>query len=406
MLCYKNKCFIPFWKIKIQNKNIYFCAMQRIYFDNAATTPIAQEVVATITDVMTNHYGNPSSTHQYGRSAKALVEKSRKTIAKSLNCTASEIVFTAGGSEADNMILHNAVSNLKVKRILTSSIEHHAVLHTIEALKKDFDIEVDFVNVDPNGEVDYQHLEALLQQSELKTLVSLMLVNNEVGTILNLEKVIAICKNNHALFHSDTVQGIAHVALDLQKAPVDFIAASAHKFHGPKGVGFAVFKKGFGINPILHGGEQERGARAGTENLHSIAGMAKALELAVSNFEKDKIYISHLKQYFITQLQNSFNGIQFNGNSNHLDKSANHILNVRFGKDYPMLLFHLDLKGIAASGGSACQSGSNQGSHVLNTILSTQDALKTSVRFSFSKYNTKAEVDIVIGVLKDILLKK
>lgn len=403
MLYYKNKCFINYTKIKIQNKNIYFCIMQKIYFDNAATTPINPKVITTITEVMTINFGNPSSTHQFGRSAKALVEKSRKSIAKILNCSASEIVFTAGGSEADNLILFNAITNLKVKRIVTSKIEHHAVLHTIDALKKNFDIQVDFVDIDINGDVNYNHLNNLLQNSSQKTLVSLMFVNNEIGNILDIEKVINICKNNNALFHSDTVQGIAHLNIDLQKTPIDFIAASAHKFHGPKGVGFAVFKKGFGINPILHGGEQERGARAGTENIHSIAGMAKALELVFENFEEDKTHITNLKQYFIEQLQNNFDGIQFNGNSNKIKNSANHILSVRFNKDYAMLLFNLDLKGIAASGGSACQSGSNKGSHVLNTILSKQDTLKTSVRFSFSKYNTIKEIDIVIAALKEII---
>jgi len=377
--------------------------MQKIYFDNAATTPIDQEVIATITEIMANNFGNPSSTHQFGRSAKTLVEKSRKSIAKILNCSATEIVFTAGGSEADNLILHNAVSHLKITRIITSKIEHPAVLQTIDSLKNDFNTQVDFVNLDKNGDVDYNHLDILLQDKTYKTLVSLMLVNNEIGNILDLEKVIAICKKNNALFHSDTVQGIAHVALDLQKTPIDFMTASAHKFHGPKGVGFAVFKKGFGISPILHGGEQERGARAGTENIHSIAGMTKALELATLNFEKDKNYILELKQYFIEQLRNNFKDIQFNGNSKNLKDSASHILNVRFNKAYSMLLFNLDLKGIAASGGSACQSGSNKGSHVLNNILSEQDAIKTSVRFSFSKYNTKKEVDYVIGVLKGIV---
>jgi cysteine desulfurase len=243
----------------------------------------------------------------------------------------------------------------------------------------------------------------LLEDQSLKSLVSLMLVNNELGNILDIDKIVEICKKNNALFHSDTVQGIAHVPIDLQKTPIDFIAASAHKFHGPKGVGFAVFKKGFGIVPLLHGGEQERGARAGTENTHSIIGMEKALSIAVDHFEEHKNYINGLKQYFIDQLTENFNDISFNGNSNDLEKSAFHILNVRFNKDYPMLLFSLDLKGIAASGGSACQSGSNKGSHVLNTILSGEDSLKTSVRFSFSKYNTKEEIDYVIEVLKEII---
>ena len=377
--------------------------MQKIYFDNAATTPINKEVIDIVTQTMNTTFGNPSSTHQFGRSAKTLVEKSRKSIAKMLNCSASEIVFTSGGSEADNLILFNAVNNLGVQRIITSRIEHHAILHTMNVLENEYSVQIDYVEVNENGEIDLEHLETLLKNSTLKTLVSLMQVNNETGNILDINKVIAICKVNKTLFHSDTVQGITHVEIDLQKSPIDFIAASAHKFHGPKGVGFAVIKKGFGIKPILHGGEQERGARAGTENIHSIVGMEKAFNIATKNYEKDKKYITNLKQYFIDQLKKSFPTIEFNGLSNNLNKSAYHILNVRFDKDIPMLLFNLDLKGIAASGGSACQSGSNKGSHVLNTILTENEAKKTSVRFSFSIYNTIKEVDIVIEVLREVI---
>jgi len=377
--------------------------MQNVYLDNAATTPIDTEVIQVITRSMEEAYGNPSSSHQVGRKAKGLVENARKHIAKMIGCTAGEIVFTAGGSEADNLILRNAVTNLGVKRIISSKIEHHAVLHTLESLKKEFSILVETVDLDERGTIDYEHLQRLLENSEEKTLVSLMLVNNEIGNTLDADKVCVLCKENGALFHSDTVQGIAHIKFDLQKTPIDFIAASAHKFHGPKGVGFAYFKKGFGIQPILIGGEQERGARAGTENTHNILGMEKALTMGLNNFEADKNYVSNLKQYFISKLRNVFPDVAFNGYSYDKVKSASHILNVRFSKEIPMLLFNLDLKGIAVSGGSACQSGSNQGSHVLNTILSTDDALKTSVRFSFSKFNTVDELDYTIEVLKGIL---
>ncbi|MCD6544267.1 MAG: cysteine desulfurase [Flavobacteriaceae bacterium] len=377
--------------------------MQKIYFDSAATTAIDKDVISIITKTMASTYGNPSSSHQFGRSARALVEQSRKNIAQILNCSATEIVFTAGGSEADNLILFNAVKNLGVRRIISSKIAHHAILHTIKVLENDFDIKVDFVDLNKDAEVDINHLSSLLEDKSYKTLVSLMLVNNELGNILDVDQIVNICKKNDALFHSDTVQGIAHVPIDLQKTPIDFIAASAHKFHGPKGVGFAVFKKGFGISPLLHGGEQERGARAGTENIHSIIGMEKALSIATKHFDEHKKYINSLKQYFITKLKENFKDISFNGKSDDLEKSAFHILNVRFNKDYPMLLFNLDLKGIAASGGSACQSGSNKGSHVLHAILSEEESLKTSVRFSFSKYNTKDEIDYVIDVLKELL---
>ncbi len=377
--------------------------MKSVYLDNAATTPIDNEVIIRVTQVMSEVYGNPSSTHQFGRKAKVIVEEARKSIANHFNVTASEIVFTAGGSEADNLVLRNAIVNLNVKRIIISSIEHHAVLHTVQALKNEFSIIVDYVAVDGKGIINYQHLEELLSSTDVKTLVSLMYLNNELGNLLDLKKVSDLCIENNALFHSDTVQAIGHYSIDLQQIPIDFIAASAHKFHGPKGVGFAIIKKGFGIQPILIGGEQERGARAGTENVHNIAGMHTALDIAFTNLEKDKQYITELKNYFIKQLKMMVPEIAFNGCSEDLERSSYIILNVRFPKEFPMLLFSLDLKGIAASGGSACQSGSNKGSHVLNTILSQTDAEKTSVRFSFSKYITIEDLDYTLEVIKGLV---
>lgn len=377
--------------------------MKSIYLDNAATTPILPEVISVITNTMATVYGNPSSTHQIGRKAKSLVEIARKNIAKYLNATSNEIIFTAGGSEADNLILRNTVENLGVTTIISSKIEHHAVLHTIENLVKEFKITVLWVDLDENGDVDYNHLEQLLQQTEGKKLVSLMYVNNEVGNVLNLKKVSDLCLAYNTLFHSDTVQGIGHFEIDVKQTPIDFFTASAHKFHGPKGVGFAYIKKGFGIYPILHGGEQERGARAGTENIHGILGMEKALKIALTNLEEESTYIQKLKSYFIKKLKNNFEEVAFNGLSESETKSSYIILNVRFPKEYALLLFNLDLKGIAVSGGSACQSGSNKGSHVLNTILSEKEATKTSIRFSFSKFNTEEEVDYVIDVLKELI---
>lgn len=380
--------------------------MQKIYFDNAATTPVDQEVIRVMTDQLSHNFGNPSSSHEFGRKARAQLEMARKNISGYLNCTPSEVIFTAGGSEADNLILFNAVKNLGVKRILSSPIEHHAVLHTIDALQKDFGIESETVTLDEYGQVNFPALESLLKGSDKKTLISLMQVNNELGNILEVDKVIDLCSKYGALFHSDTVQGIGHVPLDLKKSPIDFIAASAHKFHGPKGVGFAIIPKKYKIEPLLHGGEQERGARAGTENTHSIAGMDKALQLVMENFEADKAYISGLKNYFIQQIGLKISDIVFNGLSGDMDKSAFHILNVRFPGQIPMLLFNLDLKGIAASGGSACQSGSSKGSHVLGAILGEEASKQTSVRFSFSKFNTREEIDYTIGVLETLCAKQ
>jgi len=379
--------------------------MQKIYFDNAATTPLDPKVISTMIDHMQSNFGNPSSTHDFGRKAKAVVESTRKNIAKYLNCSATEVIFTAGGSEADNLVLFNAVKNLGVKRIISSSIEHHAVLHTIDVLQKDFGIETEFLSVSDKGEIDYQELAIKLKASTSKTLVSLMHVNNELGNILDVDRVCELCKTENALFHSDTVQAIGHVALDLQKTPIDFIAASAHKFHGPKGVGFAVVKKGHVIKPILHGGEQEMGSRAGTENTHSIAGMNMALTIAMDNFKEDKTHLFNLKEYFIEQISHKIPEVRFNGLSADMTASAPHILSVRFPIEKAMLLFNLDLKGIAASGGSACQSGSSKGSHVLTAILNEEDAKHTSVRFSFSRFNTKKEIDFVIQEVSKIFGK-
>ncbi|MDX1828285.1 MAG: cysteine desulfurase family protein [Lutibacter sp.] len=377
--------------------------MKTIYLDNSATTPMLPEVIDSVTEAMKSTFGNPSSTHQLGRKSRALVENARKSIAKQLKASSAELFFTAGGSEADNLILHNAVTNLAVKTIISSKIEHHAIIHTIEHLRQKYAVEVKWVNLKSNGAIDYQNLEQLLENTSSKTLVSLMYVNNEIGNLLDLEKVSDLCTKYEALFHSDTVQGIGHFDIDVTKIPIDFFTASAHKFHGPKGVGFAYIKKGFGVQPILFGGEQEKGARAGTENIHSIFGMQKALEIACNNLAEESAYIQSIKNHFINSLKSNFKDIKFNGLSESEAESSYIILNVRFPKSYPMLLFNLDLKGIAASGGSACQSGSSKGSHVLYEILDDEEALKTSVRFSFSKFTTIADIDYVISVLKELI---
>lgn len=377
--------------------------MKKVYLDNAATTPIDAEVIAVVTQAMTNIYGNPSSIHQFGRKAKVVVEEARKSIAKHFNVSSGEVIFTAGGSEADNLILRNAVTNLDVQRIITSKIEHHAVLHTVQALEKEFDLVVEYVDLDEKGNVKYDHLSDLLMNSDSKTLVSLMYINNELGNILDIQQVSDICIKNNALFHSDTVQGIAYYPIDLQRTPIDFIAASAHKFHGPKGIGFAIINKNYSIRPMLIGGEQERGARAGTENVHNIAGMHKALDIVLSNLEVDKKYITDLKSYFINGLKKIVPEIEFNGYSEDLDESSFKIVNVRFPEEIPMLLLNLDLKGIAASGGSACQSGSAKGSHVLNEILPEKEAKKTSVRFSFSKYLSTEDLNYALKEIKNLM---
>lgn len=379
--------------------------MTQVYFDNAATTPIRDAVIDRMTEVMRLQYGNASSTHGMGRSAKSLMETSRKTIASFLNVHASEIVFTAGGTEADNLVLRSAVRDLGVTEIITSKLEHHAVLHTVEQLQKEYGITVSYVKLLDHGVVDINDLERLLQSSN-KILVSLMHINNEIGNKLDLTKVVALCKAHHALFHSDTVQSIGHYNLDLQIIPIDFLAASAHKFHGPKGVGFAFIRKGSGIKASLLGGEQERGYRAGTEAIHNIVGMETALKLSYANLEAERKQISELKTYFIDQLKRLSPDITFNGNCEDSENSTYTLINVCLPiapEKGGMLHFQLDLKGIACSKGSACQSGSNQNSHVLSEILSPDYLLKPSVRFSFSSFNTKKEVDYTIEVLKEFI---
>lgn len=377
--------------------------MKNVYLDNAATTPMDESVIQLMTAQFTSSFGNPSSTHQTGRKAKALLEQARKNIATYLNCSPSEIYFTAGGSEADNLILKNA-KTLGIQRIITTKIEHHAVLHTIEEIAKKDAIEVVYLKLTENGRIDLNELGSLLD-TPIKTLVSLMWINNEIGNRLDIKEISGICKQYNALFHSDTVQGIGHLPLNIHDSGVDFLAASAHKFHGPKGVGFAFIKKGITMNPLIIGGEQERGMRAGTENVVGILGMEKALEIACKNMDKDYKHLNSLKSEFISKLRLHFPEIKFNGTSEVIEHSAPHILSVRFPKSIPMLLFQLDLKGIAASGGSACQSGSNKGSHVLQEILSDNEQKTTTVRFSFSKYNSLEEIGHTIITLKEILNK-
>lgn len=382
----------------------------KVYFDNAATTPLYPEVVEKITEVLSNTYGNPSSTHALGRGAKSLIEYSRKQIAKELNALPSEIIFTSGGTEADNFILHSCVRDLGVQVVISSLIEHHAVLHTLEVLAKEYPIQIVYVNLTERGDIDLQHLKNLLEQyTEKKVLVSLMHLNNEIGNILPLKEVATLCKEKGAYFHSDTVQSVGHYSINLQEIPVDFITASAHKFHGPKGVGFAFIRKGIVLHSIITGGEQEKGLRAGTEAVHNIAGMEVAFNLCYKNLNKNTEKLKNLKQYFIHQLKHHFPEIVFNGTSESLEEGSYAIVNVGFPalqQQDNTLLFQLDLKGIACSKGSACQSGSVQVSHVLSAFMPKEALQYPSLRFSFSAFNTIEEVDFLIESLKEISLNK
>ncbi|RAV27517.1 cysteine desulfurase family protein [Sinomicrobium soli] len=378
--------------------------MHRIYLDNAATTPMRDEVVDVLHTVMKEHYGNPSSIHSFGRSSRTLIEKARKTIAGYLHASPSEIVFTSGGTEADNMVLRSAVRDLGVQTIITSRTEHHAVLNTAEQLGREYGTSLKFVSPDPDGTPDPGHLEELLKGDSTRKLVSLMHVNNEIGNRIDIDTVARICKEYGALFHSDAVQSVGHWEWDLQRTPVDFLAASAHKFHGPKGVGFAFIRKKTGMQPLIFGGEQERGYRAGTEAVHNIAGMEQAFKMAYDRLEEERAYVSGLKDHFLARLSARIPGVVFNGSGECAERSTYTLVNVRlpFSEDKAqMLLFHLDLKGIACSQGSACQSGSLSGSHVLNAILSEEALRKPSLRFSFSSFNTKEELDYVVDTLAE-----
>ena len=374
--------------------------MKQTYLDNASTTQLREEVIEVMADALKNTFGNPSSTYSTGRSAKAVIETSRKQIAKYLNATSQEIIFTSSATEANNWILLNAVKNLKVHRIITSKIEHHAVLNTVLELQKECGIEVAFVDLLESGNINLNHLEELLND-EKPTLVSLMYVNNEIGNILDIEKVGELCKENKAYFHSDTVQAIGKIKIDLQKLHIDFLIGTAHKFHGPKGIGFIFTRKGTSLKPLFFGGSQEKGIRAGTESTHQIVGLAKALELSYENLESEKAHILSLRNYLIEQLEKNFKDYKINGDSNGIYN----ILNVQlpFSESVtPTILFTLDMKGIAVSRGSACQSGSLVPSHVLEEILPKSEINKPSIRISLSHFNTKEDIDRLIEALKGV----
>ena len=374
-----------------------------IYFDNASTTPIDQEVLDTMLPILKDHFGNPSSIHSYGRKTRTVLENSRKTIAGLLNVSPSEIFFTSGGTEANNMALQGGIIDLGLKNIISSPIEHHAVLHTLEILAKRNSLKLSFVKLKKNGQVDLEHLEELLKTNE-RSLVSLMHANNEIGNLLSLKEISEICLRYNAIFHSDTVQTMAHYRMDLKAVKLHFLSCSAHKFHGPKGVGFLYINGEIKINPLIYGGAQERNMRGGTENVYGIVGLSKALEIAYRDMEAHQEHIQSLKTYMIHQLEQNIPGVEFNGD--HNSNSLYTVLNVLFPptQNAEMFIFNLDIMGIAVSGGSACSSGSQQGSHVLKAINVDQN--RPSVRFSFSKFNTKDEIDFCISKLLQLYLVK
>ncbi len=372
----------------------------KIYFDNAATTPLDKAVADEMYKVMCQDFGNPSSTHSHGRVVKTIIEDARKKVAQLLNCTPGEIFFTSGGTEADNMAIRKSVEDKGVKNIISSPIEHHAVSHTIEELAHQGKVQMHLVSLLPNGHINLTHLEELLA-AHPNALVSLMHANNEIGNLLPIHEVGQLCRKYNALFHCDTVQTIGHYAFNLQETPVDFMACAAHKFNGPKGVGFIYINHAAQIKPFITGGAQERNMRGGTENVYGIVGLAKAMEIAYAHLEEKTKHIQGIKHYMIERLKATIPGVTFNGDAE--GESLYTVLNVNFPPTpiAEMILFKLDISGISASGGSACSSGSNVGSHVLQALK--VDPNRPSVRFSFGKQNTKEEVDYVIEQLQKML---
>lgn len=375
--------------------------MKRIYLDNAATTALDTHVLEAMMPYLTTHFGNPSSIYSYGREGRMAIENARKSVAKILGANPAEIFFTSGGTESSNTAILSAVRDLGCKHIISSRIEHHATLHTVEYLHHNGEVLLSYVNLLPDGHIDLADLERLLSESKEKCLVTLLHANNEIGNMLDLNAVGNICKSYQAIFHSDTVQTVGHFPFDLKNTAVHFITAAGHKFHGPKGAGILYVSESIKIKPFIHGGAQERNMRAGTENVYGIVGFAKALEIASVNFENDSAYISGIKLYMLKQLKDQFKNISFNGDP--LGRSLYTVLSVNFPKTEKseMLLFNLDINNICASGGSACSSGADAGSHVIRAIHNNPD--QVTVRFSFCKHNKKEEIDLVIEKLKEII---
>ncbi|MEP6627140.1 MAG: cysteine desulfurase family protein [Ginsengibacter sp.] len=371
--------------------------MNRIYFDNAATTALDPDVFESMKPFFTEKFGNPSSIYSYGRETRMAIETSRKSVAKLLNAHPSEIFFTSGGTESSNTAICAAVHDLGCKHIISSPLEHHATLHSVEHLKNTGEATLSYVKILPNGHIDYDDLEKLLKESKEKCLVTLMHANNEIGNITDIERIGNLCQQYDAIFHSDTVQTVGHFNLDLRKLPVHFITASAHKFHGPKGVGILYINENIKIHPFINGGSQERNMRAGTENIYGIVGFAKALEMAVKNMEEERDHIKEVRDHMKDSLLKNIPGVHFNGDPD--GQSLYTVLSVAFPKSdkSEMLLFNLDINNICASGGSACTSGVESGSHVISAISPASN--QQTVRFSFSKFSSKEEVNQVIEKL-------
>ena len=373
----------------------------KVYLDNAATTPMDPKIIEMTSKMMSSHFGNPSSIHSFGRESKIIVENARKTIAQLLNTSPSSIFFTSGGTEADNMAIMSGIHDHNITHAITSKLSHHAVLYPLQDLAKKGVIKVSYVDIDENGIICLNHLKQLLEMNA-RTFVSIMHANNEIGVIQDIKSIGDLCLDYNAIFHSDTVQTIGHYTFNMQQINVDFMAASAHKFHGPKGIGFIYISENIKIKPILRGGAQERNMRAGTENIYGIAGLALAMKMSYSNLEEERKYIEEIKLYMTEKLKSEIADVQFYGNCTDMENSLYTVLSCHFPETdiAEMLLFNLDILGIACSGGSACASGGSKGSHVLTEIV--PESKRPGIRFSFSKYTTKEDINFTIKQLKSL----
>ncbi|WP_426480535.1 cysteine desulfurase family protein [Chryseobacterium sp. R2ACT005] len=377
--------------------------MDKVYLDNAATTPLAEEVIDAMVGTMKMNFGNPSSTHSFGQEAKILIENVRRQVADYLHVTPAEIIFTSCGTESNNMIIKSSVEHLGVERIISSPLEHKCVSESILDMKNRKGVEVNYIRPNEKGDIDLTKLEELLKASDKKTLVSLMHANNEIGNIINLKHVAQLCKEHHTLFHSDTVQTMAHMNLDFSDIPVDFASCSAHKFHGPKGAGFAFIRKATGLKGIITGGPQERSLRAGTENVSGIVGLGKALELSLNHMDEYTHHMQDIKNYAIEKLSAEIEGIKFNGRSAEKENSLYTVLSALLPYKNPLIGLQLDMKGIAISQGSACSSGASKPSMVMMMVLSEDEMDHcTPLRISFSHMTTKADIDTLVKALKEI----
>jgi len=377
--------------------------MNKIYLDNAATTPLSEEVIDAMVETMKMNFGNPSSTHSFGQDAKILIENVRRQVAEYLHVTPAEIIFTSCGTESNNMIIKSSVSHLGVQRIISSPLEHKCVSESILDMKNRKGVEVAYIRPNEKGDIDLNKLEELLKASDKKTLVSLMHANNEIGNIVDIKKIAELCKSHNALFHSDTVQTMAHMNLDLSDIPVDFASCSAHKFHGPKGIGFAFVRKSSGLKGIITGGPQERSLRAGTENVSGIAGLGKALELSLKNMDAYTQHMQDIKQYTIDRVSDAIPGIKFNGRSAEAENSLYTVVSLLLPYKNPLIGLQLDMKGIAVSQGSACSSGASKPSMVMMMVLSEDEMDEcTPLRVSFSHMTTKADIDTFVDALAEI----